>query len=287
MQKTLLITLLATPLTISAATYSSVVEAKSYVAELEQQAITQANAQTVSSPPNETVTDGELVSSFTKVIKQQERHNVNVVRSVRVLIDHYPEHIREILVAAYRHEPKHYRHIIRAAIHAQPALTQDVVITAIHEQMASAGAIVEIAIDAEPGYIDDIVYAAGTAAPDQLDIIVKTAVANDPQMITTVLRSANDSEPGVIASMIDTAMTAIPELGNYLVDSIMRIVPFVEQPKTTKEMEQERLRKTTQIVKGALEAGMTREELERSAIAAGIDPKYLEPALLELQYTPN
>lgn len=228
----------------------------------------------------------KLITAYERLIRQHEKHNLNIVRSVRVLINHYPEHVIEIMHAAFNEEPRHYRHIIRAAIHAEPALTQDIVITAIARQVDSPARIVGIAIDAEPSYIDDIVRAASYSAPNDIDEIVKTAVESDPSMTQQVLISASDNKDNYLNDVVSKTLNALPALGSYLVDTMRSVIPYMEPKLTPEEQAVVRREKTKEILRGALQAGIEKSEVESAANAAGLSTEDLDQVALEVMHAP-
>jgi len=242
---------------------------------------------TIVAPVQQTNTDNaKLITAYERLIKQHEKHNLNIVRSVRVLINHYPEHVIEILHAAFNQEPQHYRYIIRAAIHSEPALTQDIVITAIARQVDSPANIVSIAIDAEPSYIDDIVRAASYSAPSDIDEIVKTAVKSDPSMTQQVLISASDDGDGYLNKIVSKTLNALPALGNYLMDTMRSVIPYMESKLTPEEEIALRREKTKEILRGALQAGIAKSEVESAAKAAGLNTQDLDQIASEVMYAP-
>ncbi|RUO62827.1 hypothetical protein SAMN06297229_2330 [Pseudidiomarina planktonica] len=227
-----------------------------------------------------------LTKAYERLLDQQLKQNLSIVRSVRVLVNNYPEHINPILNAAFNKEPRHYSHIIRAAILTEPALTQDIVITSIARDMDSPANIVRIAIKAEPGYIDDIVRAASLIAPYELDSIVQAAVESDPEMTQQVLMSANDTSPGKLAQFMDSALNALPALGDYLLSTMQSIIPYLDKDVSPEEQELMQREKTKDILRGALQAGMTKEEIESAATAAGLNTQDLDSVALELHNAP-
>lgn len=247
--------------------------------------------QTPESPPqeqNDSIDDKQhrLTKAYERLLDQQLKQNLSIIRSVRVLVNNYPEHINPILNAAFNKEPRHYSHIIRAAILTEPALTQDIVIISIGRDLDSPANIVRIAIEAEPGYIDDIVRAASLVAPQHLDSIVRAAVESDPDMTQQVLMSANDTSPGKLAKFMDTALNALPALGDYLLSTMQSVIPYLDQNLSPEEQALLQREKTKDILRGALQAGMTKAEIETAATAAGLDTRDLDYVAQELRNAP-
>lgn len=234
--------------------------------------------------PNESTQ--RLIQAYDRLLRQHTRQNMGITRSVRILIKNYPEHVEPILAAAFLQRPNAYHHIARAAIHAEPALTQDIVSLAIRMELAAPEEVVQVAIRAEPTYIDDIVHAASIESPNDLESIVRVAVKTDPEMASTILSSVNNNEVGHFSGFIQTTLNALPALGNYLVDTFHSIIPGEDKltPEQQLVLSEER---TDKILRGALQAGISRDEVEEAAHSAGISTHRLDEIQADLQALPN
>ena len=124
----------------------------------------------------------QKIDTYHDMISSHLSQNFSIVRTVRILTAHYPQDVKEILLAAYRHHPKMLTVISRAVIRREPALTSDVLDTALAVSPEDYQDIVRMAIKAEPAYIDDIVAVAAQHNPNNLDEIVRVAITAEPDL---------------------------------------------------------------------------------------------------------
>lgn len=153
----------------------------------------------------------QKIDVYHRMIASHLNQNFSIVRTVRILTAHYPQDVREILVAAYQQRPKQLTIISRAVIRSEAALTNDVLDTALTVSPDAYEEIVRMAINAEPAYIDDIVAVAAQHQPQHLDEIVRVAITAEPDLSGSVIQSAAHNSPSDFFNAVVSTITSIPE----------------------------------------------------------------------------
>lgn len=206
------------------------------------------------------LTDREkkLVDKYNAVIDDHLNYNFSITRTVRILVNHYPQHVNQILVAAYEHYPTRIPLINRAVIQVEPALTADVLTTTHLVAPRAFDETIAQAIDVEPSYIDDIVTTATQLAPEKLNTIVSVAIISEPQMSETVVKSAAQSAPDGFLDAVVSSIKEIPQITKSAFVAVRDFFNFNEanQKKTPKPEQWDR------FIVEAKAQGITRTELE-------------------------
>jgi len=167
-----------------------------------------------SSPQNST---SNLENTYRTIIENHLHKNFSIMRTVRILINNYPEHASYIVNAAFDVRENRVKAIVVAAIQAEPAVTYTVVDIAISRYPDLGDTIVEAAIETEPAYIDDILAIALRKQPDQAENIIRKAIASHPDFTESVLRTAAQEAPNSILSSITESIKALPETATTLI----------------------------------------------------------------------
>ncbi|MCK7459256.1 hypothetical protein [Idiomarina aminovorans] len=202
--------------------------------------------------------ESNLKSTYRNIIDNHLQKNFSIMRTVRILINNYPEHAAYIVNAAFDAKESRVKAIVVAAMQAEPAVTYIVVDTAISRFPDLCDTIVEAAIQTEPAYIDDIIAIALSRQPDQAENILGKAIASHPDFTESVLRTAVKEAPNSILSSITESIKALPEAATSLVAALKNF--FVgSKDANSYELNQEDWRLLTLEAK---QSGVTREELE-------------------------
>lgn len=206
-----------------------------------------------------------LTDTYARMLRYYEQRNFSSVRSVRVLMSNYPQHVEPILYAAFERYPRHYKHIIKAAIDSEPAFTRDIISVALNAEVGDPAEIVRIGVKTEPSYADAIVNAVDQINPDQFQEVIRIAVLTEPHTADGILRANEDAEMGKLESIIQTVLAAAPALGNYLSDTISDIIGSTNDDQSEINPDLQRQRAIT-LLRSAYEAGLTSEQLTTIAL---------------------
>lgn len=199
-----------------------------------------------------------LIKKYNNVIDDHLNYNFSITRTVRILVNHYPQHVNQILVAAYQHYPTRIPLINRAVIQVEPALTSDVLTTTHLVAPQAFDETIAQAIDVEPSYIDDIVTTATQLAPEKLDTIVRVAIVSEPRMSETVVKSAAESAPN---GFLDAVVSSIKEIPQVTKSAFVAVRDFF----SFNESDERQIPEPEQWQRFIVEAkaqGITRAELE-------------------------
>ncbi|MBJ7274695.1 hypothetical protein IG389_12295 [Idiomarina abyssalis] len=227
------------------------------VATLNPSAIRTSSAITLDS--NTTSSESDLKSTYRNIIDNHLNKNFSIMRTVRILINHYPEHASYIVDAAFDARENRVKAIVVAAMQAEPAVTYSVVDIAIQRYPDLCDAIVESAIQTEPAYIDDIISIALKREPGQADIIIRKAVASHPDFTESVLRTAAKEAPNSILSSITESIKALPDTATALVSVLKDFFVGTDKEKQNYSLNKEEWRLLTLEAK---QSGVSRKELE-------------------------
>lgn len=200
------------------------------------------------------------VDAYHRMIERHLNQNFSIVRTVRILTTHYPQDVREILIAAYQQRPKQLTIISRAVIRSEAALTNDVLDTALTVSPNDYAQIVRMAIDAEPAYIDDIVAVAAQHQPQHLDEIVRVAITAEPDLSGSVIHSAAHNSPSDFLDAVVNTITSIPESSKNVFNAVKDFFTGEEQQadSTVAQTKPEQWRK---FLLQAKAQGVTKEEM--------------------------
>jgi len=202
--------------------------------------------------------ESNLKSTYRSIIDNHLQKNFSIMRTVRILINNYPEHATYIVNAAFDAQETRVKAIVIAAIQAEPAITYNVVDTALNRYPKMYETIVEAAIRTEPAYIDDIITVALKRHPEQADEIIQKAVTSHPDFTESVLRTAAKEAPDSILSSVTKSIKALPEAATSFV-AVLRDFFAGSNSGNSYELNQEDWRLLTLEAK---QSGVTRKELE-------------------------
>ncbi|MDV6315904.1 hypothetical protein [Idiomarina sp. HP20-50] len=174
--------------------------------------------------------NSKLQNTYRSIIDNHLHKNFSIMRTVRILINNYPEHATYIVNAAFdaRGEAR-VTAIVVAAIQAEPAVTYNVVDVALSRYPNLADTIVKAAIQTEPAYIDDIITIALQHQPKRADSIIRQAVASHPDFSESVVRTAANEAPNFILSSIIKSIKALPDTAKSLIAVLKN---FFTSPET-------------------------------------------------------
>src|SRR5690554_4618137 len=212
-----------------------------------------------------------LADTYARMLRYYDQRNFSSVRSVRVLMSNYPQHVESILYAAFERYPRHYRHIIKAAIDAEPAFTREIITVALNLQVADPAEIVRIGVETEPSYADTIVATVEELDPSKFDDVIRVAVLTEPQTADGILRANQSAEIGKLESVLNSVLAAVPNIGQYLIDTISDLIGDKPIPSSALDEQEQHLR-AIQLLRSAYQSGgLTREQIEALAIRHQLD----------------
>ena len=227
------------------------------VATLSSSAIRTSHAATFDrSPQNSSST---LKDTYRSIIENHLNKNFSIMRTVRILINNYPEHAAYIVHAAFDIRETRVKAIVVAAMQAEPAVTYTVVDIAIARYPDLSNSIVEAAIQTEPAYIDDIITIALQRQPDQAETIIRKAVASHPDFTESVLRTAAQEAPSSILSSLTESIKALPETATSLIAVMKDFFVGSDNESSAYEISKDDWRVLTLEAK---QSGVSRKELE-------------------------
>lgn len=227
------------------------------MATLNPSAIRTSEAITIES--DTTSSESDLKDTYRNIIDNHLNKNFSIIRTVRILINHYPEHASYIVDAAFDARENRVTAIVIAAMRAEPAVTYPVVDIALSRYPDLSGAIVEAAIQAEPAYIDDIITIALRQQPDRAQSIIRKAVAAHPDFTESVLRTAAQEAPNSILSSITESIKALPETATSLIAVMKNFFVGSENEEKSYDISKEDWRVLTLEAK---QSGVSQKELE-------------------------
>lgn len=227
------------------------------VATINPSAIRLGYATTIDS--NTESSESNLKSTYRNIIDNHLHKNFSIMRTVRILINHYPEHANYIVEAAFDAKESRIKAIVVAAMQAEPAVTYSVVDVALKRYPNLSGTIVEAAIQTEPAYIDDIITIALRREPEQANTIIRKAVASHPDFTESVLRTAAKEAPNSILSSITESIKALPETATSLISVLKDFFVGADSKKQDYNLSKEDWRLLTLEAK---QSGVSRKELE-------------------------
>lgn len=201
----------------------------------------------------------KLQNTYRSIIDNHLHKNFSIMRTVRILINNYPEHATYIVNAAFDARETRVRAIVIAAIQAEPAVTYNVVDVALARYPDLADTIVEAAIQTEPAYIDDIITVALQHQPKRADAIIRQAVASNPDFSESVVRTAAKEAPNFILSSIIESIKALPETATSLIVVLKNFFTGAESETHLKNISKAEWRLLTLQAK---QSGVSRGELE-------------------------
>ena len=164
--------------------------------------------------------EANLLKTYTSIIENHLNKNLSIMRTVRILVNNYPEHASYIVSAAFDLTPNKKKAIIMAAIQAEPAVTYSVVETALTYFPGNAEMIVQTAIETEPAYIDDILSLAIAHSPEKADSLITLTLQNHPSYSESIMRTAHQSASGNLLSSVIGTLKLIPESADYVLNGI-------------------------------------------------------------------
>lgn len=164
--------------------------------------------------------EAKLLKTYTSIIENHLNKNLSIMRTVRILVNNYPEHASYIVSAAFDLTPNKKKAIIMAAIQAEPAVTYTVVETALTYFPGRAEMIVQTAIETEPAYIDDILSLAIAHSPEKADSLITVTLQNHPSYSESIMRTAHKSSSGNLLSSVISTLKLIPESADYVLNGI-------------------------------------------------------------------
>ena len=200
----------------------------------------------------------KLVDKYNSVIDDHLNYNFSITRTVRILVNHYPQHVNQILIAAYQHYPTRIPVINRAVIQVEPALTSDVLTTTHLVAPQAFDETIAQAIDVEPSYIDDIVTTATRLAPEKLNTIVRVAIVSEPRMSETVVKSAAESSPDNFLDAVVSSIKEIPQITKHAFVAVKDFFNFNNAEQKTRPKPEQ----WNRFIVEAKAQGINREELE-------------------------
>ena len=200
-----------------------------------------------------------LKDTYRNIIKNHLNKNFSIMRTVRILINNYPEHASYIVNAAFDIRESRVKAIVVSAMQAEPAVTYTVVDIAIARYPDLSMSIVEAAIQTEPAYIDDIITIALQRQPDKAEIIIRKAVASHPDFTESVLRTAAKETPTSILSSLTESIKALPETATSLISVMKDFFVSSDQESINYQISKEDWRILTLEAK---QSGVSRKELE-------------------------
>ena len=164
--------------------------------------------------------EANLLKTYTSIIENHLNKNLSIMRTVRILVNNYPEHASYIVSAAFDLTPNKKKAIIMAAIQAEPAVTYSVVETALTYFPGNAEMIVQTAIETEPAYIDDILSLAIAHSPEKADSLITLTLQNHPSYSESIMRTTHQSASGNLLSSVIGTLKLIPESADYVLNGI-------------------------------------------------------------------
>ncbi|KTG30153.1 hypothetical protein AWR38_10840 [Idiomarina sp. WRN-38] len=164
--------------------------------------------------------EAKLLKTYTSIIENHLNKNLSIMRTVRILVNNYPEHASYIVSAAFDLTPNKKKAIIMAAIQAEPAVTYSVVETALTYFPGNAEMIVQTAIETEPAYIDDILSLAIAHSPEKADSLITVTLQNHPSYSESIMRTTHQSASGNLLSSVIGTLKLIPESADYVLNGI-------------------------------------------------------------------
>lgn len=157
-----------------------------------------------------------LQGTYQGIIDNHLNKNFSIMRTVRILINNYPEHATYIVNAAFDIRETRVKAIVIASIQAEPAVTYNVLDSALTRYPQLSDTLIEAAIKTEPAYIDDIITVALKHQPERADIIISKVVSSHPEFTESVLRTSADKAPNQILPSIIQSLKNLPELATSL-----------------------------------------------------------------------
>lgn len=200
-----------------------------------------------------------LKDTYRDIIENHLRKNFSIMRTVRILINNYPEHASYIVNAAFDVRENRVTAIVVAAMQAEPAVTYNVVDIAITRYPELSDSIIEAAIQTEPAYINDIIKIALRHQPNKAETIIRKVVASHPDFTESVLRLASQEAPSSILSSITESIKALPETATSLIAVMKDFFVGSDNKDSAYDISKEDWRVLTLE---ARQSGVSREELE-------------------------
>lgn len=161
--------------------------------------------------------DTHLADTYQGIIDNHLNKNFSIMRTVRILINNYPEHATYIVNAAFNIRETRVKAIVVASIQAEPAVTYNVLDSALTRYPQLSDTLIEAAIKTEPAYIDDIITVALSHQPERADIIISKVMNTHPEFAESVLRTSAEQAPNHIFPSIMESLKSLPELATSLV----------------------------------------------------------------------
>jgi len=211
------------------------------------------------SEQSSTIKEAKLLKTYSSIIENHLRKNLSIMRTVRILINNYPEHAAYIVSAAFDTEPNRKKAIIKAAIQAEPAVTYIVVETALEYFPENVEMIVQTAIETEPAYIDDILPLAMKHSPEKADSLITLTLQNYPSYSESIIRTAHESSSENLLSSVIGTLRLLPESADYVLEGIKNFFNSLgnNDDKTSISKEQWRL-----LALEAKSSGLEQEKLQ-------------------------
>ncbi|RUO64775.1 hypothetical protein [Idiomarina ramblicola] len=201
----------------------------------------------------------DLKQTYRNIIDNHLHKNFSIMRTVRILINHYPEHATYIVNAAFDVRESRIKAIVVAAMQAEPAVTYNVIDVALARFPHLTETLVEAAIQTEPAYIDDIITVALKHQPDTANAIIRQAVVSHPDFTESVLRTTAKEAPNFMLSSIIESIKALPDAATSLVAVLKDFFVGAEDKKTPYKITKE---DWNLLILEAKQSGVSREELE-------------------------
>lgn len=201
----------------------------------------------------------DLQQTYRSIIDNHLHKNFSIMRTVRILINNYPEHATYIVNAAFDARESRIKAIVIAAIQAEPAVTYNVIDVALARYPHLTETLVEAAIQTEPAYIDDIITVALKHQPNKADSIIRQAVVSHPDFTESVLRTTAKEAPNFILSSIIQSIKALPNAANSLVAVLKNFFVGADDKNAPYKITKEEWKL---LILEAKQSGVSREELE-------------------------
>lgn len=164
--------------------------------------------------------ESKLTKTYVAIIENHLNKNLSIMRTVRILINNYPEHAKYIATASFEVVPTKKKAIIVAAIQAEPAVTYSIVDTSLAHFPESAEMIVQTAMATEPAYINDILELAILRAPGKADNLITSTLRNHPSYSESIIRTVHESSSGTLLSSVIGTLKLLPESASYVIEGI-------------------------------------------------------------------
>jgi len=164
--------------------------------------------------------EARLLKTYTSIIENHLNKNLSIMRTVRILINNYPEHSTYIVPAAFDLVPNKKKAIIKAAIQAEPAVTYNVVETSLTYFPNDAEMIIQTAIETEPAYISDVLTLAMSRVPEKADTLITLTLKNYPSYSESIMRTVHENSSGSLLSSVIGTLKLLPESAGYVLDGI-------------------------------------------------------------------